>query len=141
MAWESHGLDRHAQQLVLAAKQRNTESLNQAYKMRMAISYGLERFWGEQFRLEGDRDQKDVYWREVWTTLVNVLATAGITLANDPIPLVENRRNEQQVHAQVTAIEGMSHKLWNLSLEDQRISLALLAELCDDLIWWTQRYK
>ncbi len=44
MAWQSYGLDRKAQDLVLKAKVRNKESLNQSYKMKMAVIYGLERF-------------------------------------------------------------------------------------------------
>jgi hypothetical protein len=137
MSWESYGLDRYAQELVLAAKKRSPDSLNQAHKMRMAVAYGLERFWGEQLRLAGDRDGKDVYWREVWSTLVKVMAKAGITIPNDAIPA----RRDRNDRAQTEAIETMSQKLWNLSLEEQRVSLAVLSELCDALVWWTQRYK
>jgi len=38
-------------------------------------------------------------------------------------------------------IKTMAKKLWDLSLEDQRITLAVLTQLCDCLVWWTQRYK
>jgi hypothetical protein len=140
MAWESYSLDRYAQELVLGAKQRSPDSLNQSHKMRLAVAYGLERFWGEQFRLDGDRDGKDVYWREVWTVLVKVMGTAGVKIANDRIPTAD-KRNATQVTAQVRAIEAMSKQLWNLSLEEQRVTLAVLKELCDALVWWTQRYK
>ena len=137
MSWESYGLDRYAQELVLAAKKRSPDSLNQSHKMRLAVAYGLERFWGEQLRLAGDRDRKDVYWREVWAILVRVMAKAGMTIPNDSIPASRDRNDR----AQTEAIETMSQKLWNLSLEEQRVSLAVLSELCDALVWWTQRYK
>jgi hypothetical protein len=141
MSWESYGLDRYAQELVLAAKKRSPDSLNQSHKMRMAVAYGLERFWGEQLRLAGDRDKKDIYWNEVWATLVTVMAKAGITIPHDRIPKVEDKKNHSQLKAQTEAIETMSKKLWDLSLEEQRVSLAVLSELCNALVWWTQRYK
>ncbi len=36
MAWQSYGLDQSAQKLVLMARERDPQSLNQSYKMRMA---------------------------------------------------------------------------------------------------------
>ena len=33
---------------------------------------------------------------------------------------------------------------WNqeqFPLDDQRVALAVLTQLCDSLVWWTQRYK
>jgi hypothetical protein len=35
----------------------------------------------------------------------------------------------------------MAEQLWQLSHEDQQIALAVLTQLCDCLVWWTQRYK
>ena len=134
MAWESYSLDRYAQELVLSAQKRSSDSLNQSHKMRLAVAYGLERFWGERFRLKGDRERKDVYWQETWETLVKIMAITGVKIPNDRIPDREGRE-------QVDAIEGMSKKLWSLSLEDQRVTLAVLKELCDALVWWTQRHK
>ena len=52
MGWNYYGLDQVAQKLVLDARERNSDSLNQSFKMRMAIPYGLERFWGEHLRLQ-----------------------------------------------------------------------------------------
>ncbi|AKV67197.1 hypothetical protein VL20_2080 [Microcystis panniformis FACHB-1757] len=52
MAWKEYNLDRIAQKLVLAAKLRDRDSLNQSFKMRESVSYGLERFWGEHLRLQ-----------------------------------------------------------------------------------------
>jgi hypothetical protein len=137
MSWESYSLDRYAQELVLAAKKRSPDSLNQAHKMRLAVASGLERFWGEQLRLAGDKDKKDIYWQEVWTILVKVMAKAGVTIPNDFIPTGRDKNDRLQVEA----IEKMCKKLWDLSLEEQRVSLAVLTELCNSLVWWTQRYK
>ncbi len=132
MAWRSYDLDRRAQTLVLAAKQRDRESLNQAYKMRSTVAFGLERFWGEHLRLQGTHgtDAKATYWRETWNALVDIMRQAGVTIPNDAVR-VDNPRS----------IQPMAEKLWSLSLEDQRVAIAVLTQLCDCLIWWTQRYK
>jgi hypothetical protein len=124
MAWQTYGLDRAAQKLVLAAQQRDQDSLNQAFKMRTTIAYGLERFWGEQLRLQGKEQNKADYWKETWDALVNILKPTGIELPN-----------------RIDNPEEMAKKLWDLSLDDQRLALAVLTQLCDCIIWWTQRYK
>jgi hypothetical protein len=134
MGWQSYGLDQVAQRLVLDAKQRDPQSLNQAYKMRVSTAYGLERFWGEHLRLQGSpqrREQtKSDFWKETWDALVGIMGDAGIVLPNQPV-------NSSNAHA----IRTMSEALWQLSLEDQRVALAVLTQLCDCLVWWTQRYK
>lgn len=130
MAWNSYGLDQAAQKLVLAAKLRDKSTLNQSYKMRMAVAYGLERFWGEHLRLQGKEQKKSDYWKETWDTLVEVLKSAGVTLANDAVKAEDTR-----------AVQAMSEKLWTLKLADQRVALAVLTQLCDCMVWWTQRYK
>ena len=130
MAWNSYGLDQEAQRLVLAAKLRDEKSLNQSYKMRMAIAYGLERFWGEHLRLQGKEETKSKYWKDTWDTLVKVMAQAGVTLPNKSV------RSDN-----AKAIQSMSEDLWQLSLQDQRVAMAVLTQLCDCIVWWTQRYK
>ena len=130
MAWQSYGLDRRAQKLVLDAKQRDRQSLNQSYKMRMATPYGLERFWGEHLRLQGKEQTKADYWKETWDALVDVMSQAGVTLPNDSVR-AEN----------TTQIQAMSDKLWQISVEEQRVALSVLTQLCDCIVWWTQRYK
>lgn len=130
MAWNSYGLDQEAQRLVLAAKQRDEKSLNQSYKMRMAVAYGLERFWGEHLRLQGKEQLKSDYWKDTWDALVKIMAQAGVTLPNDAV------RSDN-----TKAIQTMSEKLWQLDLKDQRIAMAVLTQLCDCIVWWTQRYK
>jgi hypothetical protein len=140
MTWNSYGLDQIAQQLVLEAKQRDPKSLNQSHKMRMAIAYGLERFWGEHLRLQGKEVTKSQYWKDTWNALVKVMGQAGVVIPNDPVR-VDN----------TAAILAMSKKFWgetpldnqgtHLTLEDQRLALAVLTQLTDCLVWWTQRYK
>jgi len=130
MAWTTYGLDQYAQKLVLEAKKRDPDSLNQSYKMRMAVSYGLERFWGEYLRLQDREQAKSQYWKKTWDTLVKIMQEAGVNLPNDQV----KANNTDQ-------IEAMSEQLWKIPLADQRVSLAVLAQLCDSLVWWTQRYK
>ena len=130
MAWNSYGLDQSAQKLVLMAREREPQSLNQSYKMRMAVPYGLERFWGEHLRLLGRERDKALYWKETWNELVKVMAKTGITLPNDKVDPEDTKQ-----------IQVMSEKLWRISIADQRVALAVLTQLCDSIVWWTQRYK
>lgn len=130
MSWNSYGLDQSAQKLVLNAKLRDEKSLNQSYKMRMAVAYGLERFWGEHLRLQGKEQPKSDYWKATWDAIVEVMAKANVTLPNDSVR-ADNAKS----------IQAMSEKLWQLPLQDQRVALAVLTQLCDCIVWWTQRYK
>ncbi|MFN6272062.1 MAG: hypothetical protein ACK4XH_20080 [Microcystis sp.] len=130
MAWKEYNLDRIAQKLVLAAKLRDRDSLNQSFKMRESVSYGLERFWGEHLRLQSKERNKAQYWKETWDKLVETMAEAGIPIPNDTVQINDTE-----------SVQAMAEKLWELKLEDQRITLAVLTQLCDCLVWWTQRYK
>ncbi|MDJ0558415.1 MAG: hypothetical protein PX638_04785 [Microcystis sp. M53599_WE4] len=130
MAWKEYNLDRIAQKLVLAAKLRDRDSLNQSFKMRESVSYGLERFWGEHLRLQSKETNKAQYWKETWDKLVETMAEAGIPIPNDTVQVNDTE-----------SVQAMAEKLWELKLEDQRITLAVLTQLCDCLVWWTQRYK
>ncbi|ODV39510.1 MULTISPECIES: hypothetical protein [Microcystis] len=130
MAWKEYNLDRIAQKLVLAAKLRDRDSLNQSFKMRESVSYGLERFWGEHLRLQSKEPNKAQYWKETWDKLVETMAEAGISIPNDTVQVNDTE-----------SVQAMAEKLWELKLEDQRITLAVLTQLCDCLVWWTQRYK
>jgi len=134
---EFHSLDQIAQRLVLDARQRDRKSLNQSFKMREAVAYGLERFWGEHLRLKGrsknngdEFDCKSQYWKATWDALVSIMKPAGVEIPNDSVDV----RNPKTVQA-------MAGKLWSISVEDQRIILAVLTQLCDAIVWWTQRYK
>jgi hypothetical protein len=142
MTLQMYGLDREAQKLVLKAIALDADNslqgspcIAEAYKMRETIAYGLERFWGEHLRHRDKELRKSAYWKTTWGKLVEIMDKAGIKLPND------------------SNIELTAKKLWGeipvvatdpttkLSLEDQRIALAVLTQLCDCLVWWTQRYK
>lgn len=130
MGWKSYDLDREAQKLVLNAKDRDDKSLNQSYKMRMAVAYGLERFWGEHLRLQAKEPEKSQYWKETWDALVGIMEQAGVLIPNETV-----NAND------VDRIQTMSEQLWQLEIQEQRVSLAVLTQLCDCIVWWTQRYK
>lgn len=147
MSWQAYSLDRIAQELVV--KYRHQGVLNESHKMRMAVAYGLERFWGEHLRLKTEPEGQ--YWKDVWDALVNkILQPANILLPNDPVNIEESTR--QETKAQKAArearnteqIKNMADKLWlfaEKNPDDQRVALAVLTQLCDCLVWWTQRYK
>lgn len=146
MTWNSYGLDRIAQELVL--KYRHQDVLNESHKMRLAVAYGLERFWGEHLRLRKETEGK--YWKDTWDELVKILKSAEIELPNDPVVLKEASKKEntdekkKREKENSEQINKMAKKLWNFSKEkpdDNRIALAVLTQLCDCLVWWTQRYK
>jgi len=128
MGWESFNLDQQAHDLVLKYCEKK-DALNQVYKMRVAVTYGLERFWGEQFRLVKEKDKAD-YWRDTWKALVKIMGNAGVTIPND------NVRPGDTV-----AIKSMADKLWDFPIEQRKIAIAVLTQLCDSMVWWTQRYK
>lgn len=138
MGWQFYELDHEAQKLVLAARDRNEKTLNQSFKMREAAAYGLERFWGEHLRWrdKGKQDERDKspYWKGTWDAFVRIMAKTGVMIPNDPIP----EPNDKEM---VAKIQGMADKLWALSVDDQRVAIAVLTQLCDALVWWTQRYK
>ncbi len=126
MALTLYNLDQKAHDLVLEF--RETGALKQVFKMRSTAVYGLERFWGEPLRLTGHEQR---YWRETWDVLQEIVALAGVTLPNSStgMPTSEQLRT-------ITA------ELWDAEKVDQRqVSLAVLLQLCDAMVWWTQRYK
>ena len=103
--------------------------------MRMAVAYGLERFWGEHLRFERESKQenkeKGKYWKKVWDTLANdILKPTGIKLPNEPVKFEETNK-----------IQDMTKKIWEMTPEDRVIVLMVLTQFCDSLVWWTQRYK
>ncbi len=130
MAWKSYELDRIAQKLVLLARERDPKSLNQSHKMRMAVAYGLERFWGEHLRLKGKEEAKSKYWKATWDAFCDVMLNVDIKLPKDTIGADDTKK-----------IQDISSRLWELPIEDQRVAIAVLTQLCDCIVWWTQRYK
>jgi hypothetical protein len=130
MAWQSYELDRIAQKLVLAARDCDPKSLNQSHKMRMAVAYGLERFWGEHLRLQKNEETKSKYWKATWNAFCDVMQRVDIELPEDAVGVEETKK-----------IQDISKRLWALPVEDQRVAIAVLTQLCDCIVWWTQRYK
>jgi hypothetical protein len=135
MSWHPYSLDQRARQLVT---KQTKDSLKEAYKMRQAVAYGLERFWGESSRYRANQEiyQKDKkkakadvekmkadYWEDTWNLLVD------ITKEDIDLPWHQDVKVEQD-------------ELWTqLSRDKQEVSLAVLIQLCDCLVWWTQRCK
>jgi hypothetical protein len=133
MSWKLYEIDRRAQKLVL--KFRDADVLGESHKMRMTTAYGLERFWGEHLRLMRDNKTKDKanFWKDTWKELCEIMKEAGIKVPNDP------------VNPEKTAeVQAMAAKLWDetqFPIEQRKVALAVLIQLCDSLVWWTQRYK
>jgi hypothetical protein len=130
MSWKPYALDEKARQLVKNALQgdqgieeASKQAFKESYKMRETVVYGLERFWGEAKRHEKNSPALAKYWKATWNVLVEILQKAEVKLPK---------------HDDVTT---MADKLWELPREDQQIALAVLTQLCDCMVWWTQRYK
>lgn len=121
MTLELYKLDQEAHELVSKYSQHK-DALNQAYKMRMTVVYGLERFWGEHLRLQG---VKADYWKDTWDKLAEIILATGIELPTDSN----------------TDIRETANELWSLDIEQRKVTLAVLTQLCDCMVWWTQRYK
>jgi len=121
MALQLYKLDQEAHELVSKYSQHK-DALNQAYKMRMTVVYGLERFWGEHLRLQG---VKADYWKDTWDKLAEIILATGIELPTDSN----------------TDIRETANELWSLPIEQRKVTLAVLTQLCDCMVWWTQRYK
>jgi hypothetical protein len=129
MTWKLYEIDRVAQELTLSF--RDKDVLGESHKMRGTTAYGLERFWGEHLRLsqkQQDKDKAD-FWKATWDALCKIMKQAGVNLPND------------KVSSDTRSIQAMSEKLWAFDIEQRKIALAILIELCDSLVWWTQRYK
>jgi hypothetical protein len=138
MSWHLYNLDHLAVEIVLMAKKRDetdgTDSSNQAHKMRAACAYGLERFWGESRRLAKDGSSKDDlnkarFIGDVWKGLAGVIAQAGIVIPCE-------RNIQEGVASEESAI---LNQLWSLTRYEQSVALAVLTNLCDSIVWWTQR--
>jgi hypothetical protein len=129
--WQPYHLDHHAQELVLKYRDKKNV-LNESHKMRMTVAYGLERFWGEHLRLRrqpSDRDKAD-YWQNVWKALGEIFEPTDINIPG-----------RKMTSTDTDQIKAVAKELWDLPLSDRRIVLMVLTQLCDSLVWWTQRYK
>jgi hypothetical protein len=142
MAWNPYGLDQIAHRLVRRALAidldntiEGTSCLREAYEMQESVAYGLERFWGEALRHEGKQQKNATYWKATWTELVGILGTAGVTLPNDQDADVMSRKLWGDL-----ALDGTNNGA-TLTHAHRQLSLAVLTQLCDCMVWWTQRYK
>lgn len=146
MTWQSYDLDRKAQALVLAAKQRDEKldkskrAMKEAHKMRMTVAYGLERFWGEHVRLKQKEANKSAYWEAIWKALVDIMKTTGVVLPQGSVDS-QNANSIKRVAEQLWGEAAMDEQGTKLSVDDQRLALAVLTQLCDCMVWWTQRFK
>lgn len=133
--WQPYQLDYYAQQLVVEYRDKKNV-LNESHKMRMSVAYGLERFWGEHLRFDrekGDESKnKGKYWKSVWVTLAKILKSADIDLPDPEGKVAFNQTIE---------IEKTVADIWKMTPENRRIALMVLTQLCDSLVWWTQRCK
>ena len=148
MTLKPYKLDKYAHDLVL--KYRDKDVLNETHKMRMTVAYGLERFWAEQFRLEKDKNQdKAKYWRETWKTLATIMKQAKVIVPNDDIDC--KNTNEIQEMAKKLWVQSdkdldpnekqKSDKKHEFNEDQRKVTLAVLTQLCDYMVWWVQRYK
>ncbi len=151
--WQPYKLDHYAQTLVLQNRDAK-DILNESHKMRMSVAYGLERFWGEHLRLGREKPAKGKYWKSVWDTLEEILQNADVVLPNDDVTyyLTESEKKEndkkrlkaikeKKQREETRNIQAMAKEIWSMPPEQQRIALMVLTQLCDALVWWTQRYK
>lgn len=135
VGWQPYHLDHAAQSLVLDQRDKRNV-LNESHKMRMAVAYGLERFWGEHLRYERERGNesrnKGLYWKAAWCTLAKILEPSGIELPDADGTVAFDNTND---------IKRIAAEIWQMPLEQQKVALMVLSQLCDSLVWWTQRYK
>jgi hypothetical protein len=128
MSWQMYEIDRTAHDLVLQFRDRDV--LGESHKMRATTAYGLERFWGEHLRLDQKEADKAAFWKATWDELCRMMKQAGVKLPNENVNTKDTN-----------SIKLMSEKLWAFDIEQRKVALAILIELCDSLVWWTQRYK
>ena len=128
MTWQMYEIDKTAHDLVLAFRDRDV--LGESHKMRATTAYGLERFWGEHLRLTQREKDKADFWKATWDELCKMMKQAGVKIPNEKVNLNDTN-----------SIKAMSEKLWAFDIEQRKVALAILIELCDSLVWWTQRYK
>jgi len=131
--WQAYKLDHYAQELVILY--RDKDVLGESHKMRMAVAYGLERFWGEHLRYEKKTEDRDkgLYWKAAWQTVAKILKEADINLPDGDGKI----RHDDEAGK----IKSVAEEIWSMDVEDQRVALMVLTQFCDSLVWWTQRYK
>ncbi|MEB3324081.1 MAG: hypothetical protein VKM17_01940, partial [Cyanobacteriota bacterium] len=105
MGWHPYDLDHLAQEIVLRARKRDSDTLNQAFKMRAACAYGLERFWGEHLRLADKEIEKAAFVADVWKAFVGIIHKSGSGIEL-PGTMLSNKANEAE-------IQTVAQQIWN----------------------------
>jgi hypothetical protein len=132
MTLKMYGLDRYAHDLVAEFCEQGV--LNETHDMRKTAAFGLERFFGEHLRLQAKDEKASAYWCKTWDTLVTIMDEAGITVPTLKKGTASNSETIRQV----------IDDLWNeerLPRANRKVVLAVLIQLCDNMVWWAQRYK
>ncbi|MBF2049020.1 MAG: hypothetical protein IGS54_16935 [Elainella sp. C42_A2020_010] len=130
MSLKMYGLDRYAHELVAEFCPKGV--LNETHDMRTTAALGLERFFGEHLRL-GDKPEGD-YWRKTWDRFVKIMDDSGIK-----VPTLDETASTNS-----TTIRQVVNDLWDeekFPTAHRKVALAVLIQLCDDMVWWAQRYK
>lgn len=146
MSWTPYLLDNIAQKIVLDAIERDkkdgTNSLGQSHRLRGSCAYGLERFWGEQIRLLNEKSTEDKskgrFTQDVWRSLAEIMKGAGVTLpaeSIDPPP----KSGEPMKARYLQQVQQACNQIRSLDKQETQASLAVLASLCDSIVWWKQR--
>jgi hypothetical protein len=139
MGWQPFDLDHRALQLVLDARERDRDSLNQAYKMRTACAYGMERFWGEHLRLSRNNNElkKADFVKDTWQEFIKIMKKSRPDLSIPAVVLTASLPEEEIIRT----VKAEADKFWLISTSDQQECLTVLVALCDAIVWWTQRLK
>lgn len=133
MSWHPFGLDNLAHQIVLNARRRDPDSLNQAYKMRAACAYGLERFWGEHLRLADKEIHKAALVADVWKAFTDIMRNARPDIQLPGVMLSKQ--------ADENLIQSLATQIWAIPVQDHHMCLSTLSSLCDAVVWWSQRLR
>jgi hypothetical protein len=139
MGWKPFDLDHRALQLVLDARERDRDSLNQAYKMRTACAYGMERFWGEHLRLSRNNNElkKADFVKDTWQEFIKIMKKSRPDLSIPAVVLTASLPEEEIIKT----VKAEADKFWCIPPSDQQECLTVLVALCDAIVWWTQRLK
>jgi hypothetical protein len=139
MGWRPFDLDHRALKLVLSARERDSDSLNQAYKMRTACAYGLERFWGEHLRLSRNKNdlKKADFVKETWAEFIEIMKSSRPDLTIPDVVLTATLTEEELI----SDVKAKADRFWRIPKSDQQECLTVLVALCDAIVWWTQRLK
>jgi hypothetical protein len=139
--FQVYSLDKYAHDLVIVkvsltlSDKDKSNVFNEVFKMRSTIAFGIERFWGEPLRLQGDGSNKNLakakaqYWEEVWNIFKDIMNEAEISLPKSSLSISKGE------------LKDTVDAIWNMSIENRKVSISVLTSLCDCMIWWTQRYK